>query len=62
MNIKIPNTTAIYCPFCGSMFVEHGKPITYDFKDMVLEDYYVVCQYCGAKGNITEKWEKEGVD
>ena len=61
MNIRVKNTTAIYCPFCGSMFVEHEKPNTYDFEDIVLEDYHVVCQFCGARGSIMEKWERSKV-
>lgn len=56
MRIQIRTTTAIYCPFCKSPFVAHGKPTVYtgSFRH---ESYKVECKSCGAIGLNIETWE-----
>jgi RNase P subunit RPR2 len=54
--IKLKTTTAIYCPYCHSPLVEHGKPVVREDLIAHNELYGVQCRKCGAKGNIRESW------
>lgn len=55
-NIKLKNTTAIYCPFCHSVRVKHEEPNVFHGLSHC-ENYLVRCMRCGAKGLVSETWE-----
>lgn len=58
IKLTVANTTAIYCPKCGSIRVKHFESKITDGKEIINETYYVKCEDCGAYGTISETWEK----
>ena len=55
--LKMKSTTAIFCPFCKSPFVEHETPEVTRNEDLHTELYHVECKNCGAIGNVRELWK-----
>jgi transcription elongation factor Elf1 len=65
IKIEVANTTAIYCPKCGSIGVVHSTPEVHKNGKYHDEIYAVECKSCGCTGSITESWiidKSEGDD
>lgn len=57
IKLSVANTTAIYCPKCGSIRVKHFESQITKLEDVTNETYYVKCEDCGACGTISEIWK-----
>ena len=56
IKIEVANTTAIYCPKCGSIEVKHSIPEVHKNGRYHDEIYAIYCPKCGCTGSITESW------
>jgi len=56
IKIEVANTTAIFCPKCGSPEVIHSTPDVHKNGKYQDEIYAVECKRCGCSGVIAEQW------
>lgn len=55
---KVGKGTMIFCPFCKSPCVSHGKAKVKQSNGLHIEEYSLYCENCKSIAVSTEYWSK----